>query len=133
MSDNETRKRIRASSEPRPGPWDAIVIGSGLSGLTTAAGLAVRGKRVLVLERHFQAGGFTHVFRRGEFEWDVGIHYLGNGEPFTHRGSDWFMQLAALTGGRITFNPIGAPVDRIRFPGLAVDMPSLFEIGRAHV
>jgi hypothetical protein len=34
-------------------------------------------KRVLVLERHYTAGGFTHSFRRPGYEWDVGVHYVG--------------------------------------------------------
>lgn len=58
--------------------FDAIVIGSGLGGLTTAALMAKAGKRVLVLERHYTAGGFTHSFRRRGYEWDVGVHYIGD-------------------------------------------------------
>ncbi|MGD1090875.1 MAG: NAD(P)/FAD-dependent oxidoreductase [Bryobacteraceae bacterium] len=58
--------------------FDAIVIGSGMGGLTAASLLARHaGKRVLVLERHYTAGGFTHVFRRPGYEWDVGVHYIG--------------------------------------------------------
>jgi len=58
--------------------YDAIVIGSGAGGLTTAVLLAKHaGKRVLVLERHYAPGGFTQVFRRPGFEWDVGLHYVG--------------------------------------------------------
>ena len=58
--------------------WDAIVIGSGLGGLATAGLLARHAdKRVLVLERHYTAGGFTHVFHRQGYEWDVGVHYVG--------------------------------------------------------
>ena len=41
------------------GPYDAIVIGSGIGGLTTAACLAKVGKKVLVLEQHYTAGGYT--------------------------------------------------------------------------
>ena len=45
--------------------WDAIVIGSGLGGLTTAALLSkYASRKVLVLERHYTAGGYTHSFRR---------------------------------------------------------------------
>ena len=57
--------------------YDAIVIGSGLGGLTTAALMAKAGKKVLVLERHYTAGGFTHSFKRRGYEWDVGVHYIG--------------------------------------------------------
>ena len=45
------------------GDYDVIVIGSGIGGLAAAAFLAKHGgKRVLVLERHYTAGGFTHTF-----------------------------------------------------------------------
>ena len=61
------------------GVYDSIVIGSGIGGLCTAALLArIAGERVLVLERHYTAGGFTHAFRRHDFEWDVGVHYIGD-------------------------------------------------------
>ena len=47
------------------GEYDAIVIGSGIGGLTSAALMATHaGKRVLVLERHYTAGGITHTFTR---------------------------------------------------------------------
>ena len=60
------------------GPFDAIVVGSGVGGIRTAALLAkAAGRRVLVLEKHYTAGGFTHVFHRPGFEWDVGVHYVG--------------------------------------------------------
>ena len=44
--------------------WDAIVIGSGLGGLSTAAYLAANGKRVLVCEQYDVAGGCSQTFRR---------------------------------------------------------------------
>ena len=45
--------------------WGAIVIGSGIGGLAAAALLARHaGKPVLVLDRLYSAGGFTHTFRR---------------------------------------------------------------------
>ena len=57
--------------------YDVIIIGSGMGSLTTAALLSKEGMKVLVLERHYVAGGFTHVFKRKGYEWDVGIHYIG--------------------------------------------------------
>lgn len=58
--------------------FDVIVIGSGIGGLCAAALLAKEGKRVLVAEQHYTIGGFTHVFKRKEYEWDVGLHYIGD-------------------------------------------------------
>ncbi|MFV3386726.1 phytoene desaturase family protein [Pseudomonas sp. NY15364] len=57
--------------------FDAIVIGSGAGGLTAAALLVLDGKKVLVLERHAVIGGCLQVFKRPGFEWDVGLHYIG--------------------------------------------------------
>ena len=65
--------------------WDCIVVGSGLGGLTCAAYLAATGRRTLVLESHYVAGGNSQVFRRRvaqhDFEFDVGIHYIGECGP----------------------------------------------------
>ena len=58
--------------------YDSIIIGSGMGGLATAAILAKEGQKVLVLEKHYTAGGFTHIFKRKGYEWDVGIHYIGD-------------------------------------------------------
>jgi all-trans-retinol 13,14-reductase len=57
--------------------YDAIIIGSGMGGLTTAAFLSKAGKKVLVLEKHYVAGGLMHTFKRKKYEWDVGVHYVG--------------------------------------------------------
>ena len=46
------------------GKFDVIVIGSGLGGMSTAGFLAKEKKKVLVLERHYTPGGFTHAFTR---------------------------------------------------------------------
>lgn len=49
----------------------------GIGGLVTAALLAKSGKRVIVLEQHDQAGGCCHSFSEKGFEFDTGIHYIG--------------------------------------------------------
>jgi len=58
--------------------WDAIIIGSGLSGLTAAAYLTTNGVRTLVLEQYDVAGGCSQTFRRKNlWQFDVGLHYIG--------------------------------------------------------
>lgn len=60
-----------------PENLDAIVIGSGIGGLSTASLLAKAGKKVLVLEQHYRAGGCTHTFDELGGFFDSGIHYVG--------------------------------------------------------
>ena len=102
--------------------WDAIVIGSGLGGLTTAAYLATNGLRTLVLEKHYVAGGNSHVFRRkGKFEFDVGVHYIGDCGP---DGLIPTVLRGAGLDGKIEFlemDPDG--FDTLMFPGLTFRVP----------
>lgn len=64
--------------------WDAIVIGSGMGGMSAAAALSRTGHKVLLLEQYQSLGGLTHSFSRNGFSWDAGLHYLSGvapGEP----------------------------------------------------
>lgn len=56
---------------------DAVVIGSGISGLTTAAILAKKGKRVVIIEKNRKPGGALKRFVRQGIPFDVGFHYTG--------------------------------------------------------
>lgn len=61
--------------------WDAIIIGSGIGGLTAAALLSRYGKRVLVCESHAIPGGAAHSFARRGFTFDSGpSFYCGIGQ-----------------------------------------------------
>ncbi|MBR0259205.1 MAG: NAD(P)/FAD-dependent oxidoreductase [Prevotella sp.] len=57
--------------------YDVVIIGSGLGGLICARQLAQLGRSVLVLERQAQPGGCLQSYRRGDFEFDTGLHYVG--------------------------------------------------------
>ena len=95
--------------------WDAIVIGSGIGGLTAAVLLALHGgKRVLVLERHYTVGGFTHTFHRPGYEWDVGLHYIGQMQDessMVRRAFDY------VTTGRVSWQAMPEVYDRFIIAG----------------
>jgi len=79
LTDPEVRwVRERFLYRKLPATIDVIVIGSGISSLACASALAQTGKRVVVLEQHFIAGGSTHAFQDKGFEFDTGVHYVGN-------------------------------------------------------
>jgi phytoene dehydrogenase-like protein len=115
--------------------WDAIVIGSGLGGLCTAAYLCAAGKRTLVLEAHYVAGGNSQVFRRNhkgqEYEFDVGIHYIGE------CGRDGVIT-AALNGlglaERVVFRPLDSDgYSTLHFPDVTFRVPFGWDRYRARL
>ena len=62
---------------------DTVVIGSGISGLTTAALLARCGREVTIVEAKRRPGGALRRFTREGIPFDVGFHYtsgLGQGQ-----------------------------------------------------
>ncbi|MCK5134568.1 MAG: NAD(P)/FAD-dependent oxidoreductase [Bacteroidales bacterium] len=61
--------------------FDAVIIGSGLGGLSCAAAFARQGFKPLVLEQHNRPGGYATTFRRpGGFVFDVSLHSTAVGE-----------------------------------------------------
>ncbi len=105
----------------KDGPWDVIIVGSGMGGMACAAALAKYGRRVLVLEQHYVAGGFTHTFSRKGYHWDVGVHCLGEMEPNRAPGKliDW------LSDGRVRMNKLGDLTEIFLFPdGMRFEMPA---------
>jgi all-trans-retinol 13,14-reductase len=54
--------------------WGAIVVGSGLGGLSAAAAFAKRGRRVLVIERLGSFGGAATVYRHGAMTMEASLH-----------------------------------------------------------
>ena len=101
-------KWISYKRDKPKGKFDTIMIGTGMGALTTAAILAKSGKKVLLLEKHYVAGGFTHVFTRNDYEWDVGLHYVGEvGDP------KWSMRAIFdyITDGQLEWADMGEVYD----------------------
>lgn len=113
------------------GDYDAIVIGSGMGGLATAGWLAKHGgQRVLVLERHYTAGGFTHTFRRPGYEWDVGVHYIGQ---VMNPDSPVRQAFDDLTDAKLEWADMGEVYDRIIIGDDAYDFVKGREAFRARM
>ncbi len=65
--------------------YDAVVIGSGLGGLTAAALLAKAGRKVCVIERNHSVGGAASAFNKGALTIEPALHQTADpndpGEP----------------------------------------------------
>lgn len=60
---------------------DVVVVGAGIGGLTCAAYLSQLGRRVIVVDQHSIAGGNASIFTHEGYEFDVGVHYIGDCGP----------------------------------------------------
>lgn len=56
--------------------YDAIIIGSGIGGLVCGCYLAKTGLKVIMIEKHTQAGGYCTSFFRDGYSFDAAVHSL---------------------------------------------------------
>jgi len=103
----KTGRRFRAKRADKH--YDTIVIGSGIGGLTNAAFLSLLGQKVCVLEQHYTAGGYTHAYEREGFEWDVGVHYVGE----VHKPSTLRRVFDVISEGRLKWAAMDDEYDRV--------------------
>ncbi len=98
-------------------PYDVIVIGAGMGGLTAAALLAKKGLKTLLLEKEDQVGGYVVSFKRRGFLFDATGAFVGG----CHPGGE-FHRILDEIGVRpeIEF----APVHHVRniYPGFEVHL-----------
>jgi all-trans-retinol 13,14-reductase len=59
--------------KPKEDEYDVIIVGSGIGGLTCGALLSKRGYKILVLEQHYQVGGYCSSFEREGFIFNSGV------------------------------------------------------------
>ncbi|WP_282701458.1 hydroxysqualene dehydroxylase HpnE [Streptomyces sp. CC219B] len=119
MSDGmRSEEPLTATPGRQPGR-DAVVIGGGLAGITTALALADAGVRVTLLEGRPRLGGLAFSFRRGELTVDNGQHvYLRCCTAYR-----WFLD-------RIEGQALAPLQDRLDVPVLDVNRPEGRRLGR---
>lgn len=93
-----------------------------MGALTVASILGqLQGKRVLILEQHYIAGGFTHTFKREKgYKWDVGIHYVGDLED----GHKFRRLFDFVTRGGVRWQKMPYIYDKFVFPDFTVEAPA---------
>ncbi len=104
-----------------PGPWDAIVVGSGMGGLSVASLLAQDGLRVLLLEQNRIVGGCTQSYERHGYRWNIGMHYIG--EVHSEHTATWQL-FDAVTRGGIEWNPLPPVYNRMLIGDRHYEIPA---------
>ena len=94
--------------------YDVIFIGSGIGTLAAASLLTQwEKKRCLILERHWQVGGYTHVFKRKKkYVWDVGLHYVGQ----IAKGEQIRTVFDTITQGKLDWHRMPDVFDKFVYP-----------------
>ena len=71
------RIEVNPQNPKEENEYDVIIVGSGIGGLTCGALLSQRGYKVLVLEQHYQVGGYCSSFERKGFVFNAGVEDVG--------------------------------------------------------
>ena len=96
-----------------------------MSGLGTAALLGKSGMKVLVLEKHSTAGGACHTFNDNGYEFNVGIHYVG--ELDNPRATNRIV-LDQVTDGQIQWAPMGININHYLYKCAILNNWSIFPV-----
>ncbi|MCL4192539.1 MAG: NAD(P)/FAD-dependent oxidoreductase [Thermoguttaceae bacterium] len=102
-------------------PYDAIIIGAGMSGLAAGIRLARFDRRVCILERHTTIGGLNSFYRLGGRNFDVGLHAVTNFAPRASRRGPLPVLLRQLRLSWDDFALVPQIRSQIVFPGAALE------------
>ena len=61
--------------------YDVVIIGAGAGGLSAGATLSRAGVKTLVLEQHDRPGGYMTAFNRGDYRFEVSLHWMDGLDP----------------------------------------------------
>ena len=110
-------------------PYDVIVIGAGLGGLTAAALLARAGRGTLVIERNDSVGGAASTYKVGDMLVEGSLHETSNpGDPIDPKHAvlacigildavDWVPTGSTRSGADLSDNRSSCPT-ALRWPAL---------------
>jgi len=103
-------------------PFDALILGSGIGGLSTGIILSRLNLRVAVIEKNPLPGGLMRSYLRNGFDCPVGVHYFGafgEGQPLRMM-FDFLGVTPAVAAERM--GRVG-PIDRYIFDDFTFDLP----------
>lgn len=103
-------------------PFDVVIVGSGIGGLSLGIVLSLSRLRVAVIEKNTLPGGLMRSYQRDGQDCPVGIHYFGafgEGEPL-RRMCDYLG-----VADRMQVERMGrkGPIDRYLFDDFSFDLP----------
>ncbi len=101
--------------------YDAVVIGAGIGGLVCSAFLSKNGRKVLLVEQHFQPGGYCTAFKRKGFIFDAAVHHIGGCGRYSIVG-----RCLKELGMEVEFFKLD-PMDSLVFPDFSIDIPAEIE------
>ena len=113
--------------------YDAIIIGSGLSGLAAGIRLAMFNKKVCIVEKHTVLGGLNSYYVRKNRTFDVGLHAMTNFTPKGVRHSPLGKLLKQLRFSHDDFQLCQQHMSEIRFPEHVLRFTNNFEFFRQEV
>ena len=113
--------------------YDALIIGSGLSGLAAGIRLALFDKKVCIVEKHTVAGGLNSFYTRKQRTFDVGLHAMTNYTAQGIRSSPLGKLLKQLRFRHEDFKLCPQHMSEIRFPEKSLRFTNEFEFLKQEV